>query len=160
MLLRPFHYDHGQDYDQFRASFVVKKLESLRVGVSVIIKQSDCKTYSEEGQHTCTIGADAYMLLYQLVLPGKFPHAAAPSKSTTSGQTIIVKSLLIPLAPLVAMLPQFFLVMPSKFAPVLTVRTPLFTAVPVAGSRMSAPLEQSSYLTLCSWKRETRSSYG
>jgi hypothetical protein len=122
--------------------------------------QSECKTYSEEGQHTCTIGADAYMLLYQLVLPGKFPHAAAPPKSTTSGQTIMMKSLLIPLAPVIAMLPQFCQPMPFKFSEVLTVRTPLFTAVPVAGSRMSAPLEQSSYLTLCSWKRETRSSYG
>ena len=40
--------------------FVVRKLESLRVGVSAIIRQSDCKTYSEEGQHTWTIGADAY----------------------------------------------------------------------------------------------------
>ena len=110
--------------------------------------QSECKSYSEEGQHTCTIGADAYMLLYQLVLPGKFPHAAAPPKSTTSGQTIIVKSLLIPLAPLVAMLPQVCHAMPFKFSPVLTVMIPLFTFLPVAGSKMSAPLEQSaSYLT-------------
>ncbi len=156
MLLRPFHYDHGQDYDQFRASFVVRKLESLRVGVSAIIRQSDCKTYSEEGQHTCTIGADAYWLLYQLTLPGKLPHAAAPPKSTTSGQTIIVKSLLIPsvFAPLVAIVPQSCQVMPSKLFEVETVSTPLFTFVPVAGTKMSLPLEQTSYLTFCWWKYE------
>ena len=151
MSLRPFHYDGGQDYGQFRASFVVKKLESLRVGVSAIIRQSDCKTYSEQVQHTCTIGADAYMLLYQLTLPGKFPHAAAPPKSTISGQTIIVKSVLIPsaFAPLIAMFPQSCHAMPFKLLVVVTVRTPLLTFVPVAGLKMSAPLEQSLYLTLC-----------
>ena len=145
MSLRPCHYDGGQDYGQFRASFVVKKLESLRVGVSAIIRQSDCKTYSEQVQHTCTIGADAYMLLYQLTLPGKFPHAAAPPKSTTSGQTIIVKSLLIPsaFAPLVAIVPQSCQAIPSKLFEVETVRTPLFTFVLVAGTKMSLPLEQS-----------------
>ncbi len=124
------------------------------------VRQSYYNTYSEQVQHTCISGADAYILLYQLTLPGKLPHAAAPPKLTTSGQTIIVKSLLIPLAPVIAMLPQFCQPMPFKFSEVLTVRIPLFTSVPVAGSKMSAPLEQSSYLTLCSWKRETRSSYG
>ena len=145
MSLRPFHYAHGQDYGQFRASFVVKKLESLRVGVSAIIRQSDCKTYSEQVQHTCTIGADAYMLLYQLTLPGKFPHTAAPPKLRTSGQTIIVKSLLIPsvFTLLVTIISQSCQAIPSKLFEVETVRTPLFTFVLVAGTKMSLPLEQS-----------------
>jgi len=153
MSLRLFHYGGGQDCGQFRASVVV---EGWRVGVSVIITQSDCNTYLEQVQHTWTIGNDAYLLLYQLILPGMFPHAAAPSKSTTSGQTIIVRSLLSPsaFAPLVAIVPQSFQVMPFKLFEVVTVRTPLLTFGPVAGSKMSAPLEQSSYLTLCSWKYE------
>ena len=62
-------------------------------------------------------------------------------------------------APLVAIVPQSCQAMPFKFLVVLTVSTPLFTFVPVAGLKMSAPLEQSLYLTLCSWKREM-SSYG
>ena len=148
MSLLLYHYDGGQDCGQLRASLF---LESWRVGVSVIIRQSYCNTYLEQVQHTWTIGAEAYILRYQLTLPGMFPHAAAPPKSTTSGQTIIVKSLLIPsaFAPLVAIVPQSCQVMPFKLFEVVTVRTPSFTFVPVTGSKMSAPLEQSSYLTLC-----------
>ena len=127
MSPRPFHYGCVQDYDQFRASFD-GKLERWRQ-----VRQSDYNTYSEQVQHTCTIGADAYILLYQLTLPGKLPHAAAPPKLTTSGQTIIVKSLLIPLAPLIAIVPQFCQAMPFKLFEVVTVRTPFFTFVPVAG---------------------------
>ena len=80
-----------------------------------------------------------------------FPHTAAPPKLTTSGQTIIVKFLLIPsaFAPLVAIAPQSCQVVPFKLFEVETVSTPLLTFVPVAGTKMSAPLEQSSYLTFC-----------
>ena len=142
MSLRLFHYDGGQDCGQFRASVVV---ESWRVGVSVIIRQSYCNTYLEQVQHTWTIGADAYILRYQLRLPGKLPHAAAPPKLTTSGQTIIVKSLLIPsvFTLLVTIISQSCQAIPSKLFEVETVRTPLFTFVLVAGTKMSLPLEQS-----------------
>jgi len=98
MSLLPFHCDGGQDYGQLRASMAnfvhLLLLESWGISVSVIIRQSDCKTYSEQVEHTWTIGADVYILWYQLRVPGKLPHAAAPPKLTTSGQTTIVKSLL------------------------------------------------------------------
>jgi len=120
--------------------------------------QTKCKQCAlccaEQIVPTWTIGADAYLLLYQDRSPGKFPQAAAPLKLTTFGQTTIVKSLLMfrALAPAIAIFPQVCHAIPFKSSVVETVSTPLFTSLPVVGSKMSAPLEQSSYLTFYCFK--------